>query len=95
MRLRARTDSNQEAIASALEKCGAKVERKLARLGFGIPDLLCWYDHHWTLLEIKMPGEKLTPAEVKWHEKFPGAKVVSSIDEAFQAVGIAIRKEIK
>jgi hypothetical protein len=45
-----------------------------------------------SVLEIKMPGEKLTPAEAEWHEKFPGAKVVHSFEEAAQAVGIAIRK---
>ena len=92
MRRNARIDSNQEQIASALEKCGAKVDRKLARLGEGRPDLLVWYAHHWTVLEIKMPGEKLTEAEAKWHKIFDGARIVHTVEEAFQAVGINLRK---
>ena len=94
MRRAAQIDGNQKQIAKALEKCGAQVERKIARIGQGVPDLLVYFANHWTVLEIKMPGEKLTEAEEKWHKKFTGVKIVHTIEEAFQAVRITIRKQL-
>jgi hypothetical protein len=89
MRRRARTDSNQEIIASALEKVGCRVERKLARLGEGIPDLIVCRSGNIFLLEVKLPNEKLTLKEQAWHLKFFGyVFIVHSVKEAFKIVGI-------
>ena len=88
MRLRARTDANQETIASALEKVGCQVERKLARVGDGIPDLLVCRNGRIFLLEVKQPGERLTAKEQAWHLRFGCAKVVHTVDEALDAIGI-------
>jgi hypothetical protein len=87
MRLRARTDGNQEEIAQALEKAGCKVERRLARLGGGISDLLVWRKNRFYMLEVKQPGEKLTPKEQQWLSTFP-ANVVHTVEEAYKAVGV-------
>lgn len=86
MRRRARTDANQEAIANTLERFGCQVERKLARLGDGIPDLLVAYNGNICLLEVKMPNEKLTEKEQAWHSKFNCVYVVHSAEEALSAV---------
>ena len=92
MRLKARIDNNQEEIAQALEKAGCAVERRLARLGQGIPDLLVW-NGWWYLLEVKQIGEPLTDKEKKWHKKFP-VDVVHTVEEAFKAVGIKEAKHV-
>jgi hypothetical protein len=94
MRLRARTDKNQEEIASALEKAGCQVERKLARLGDGIPDLLVTRNGKVYLLEVKRPGEQLTTKEYNWHQKFWCAHIVHSIEEALKVVYASAVKNV-
>jgi hypothetical protein len=86
MRRRARIDNNQEAIANTLERFGCQVERKLARLGDGIPDLLVVYLGKIYLLEVKMPREQLTEKEKAWQSKFDCVHTVHSEMEALSAI---------
>ena len=84
MRLRAKVDRNQGEIVKALRKAGVYVEIT-SQLGKGFPDLVCSYRGYVTLLEVKQPGKKLTPAQVQWHanwDSFCPVFVVESIDDA-------------
>jgi hypothetical protein len=57
----------------------------LGDCGKGIPDLLAVRNRLVTLLEVKMPGEKLTPAEEKFHAEYPGEiAIVYSAEEAIE-----------
>lgn len=91
MRRKARVDGNQEDIAKALEAAGATVERKLARLGDGIPDLLVGFRKRTFLLEVKdgsrPPSERrLSDDEAKWHRRWRGQVAVVETPEAALAV---------
>lgn len=84
MRLRAKVDRNQPAIVAALRKAGVYVE-STARLGRGFPDLVCSYHGYLTLIEVKVPGEPLTPQERRWHaawDRLCPLFVVETIDDA-------------
>jgi hypothetical protein len=63
--------------------------QSLAQVGHGFPDLLvCKHSGAIMLLEVKMPGERLTPDERNWHAIFPGPVfVVDSIERALEVVG--------
>jgi len=99
---RARVDSNQYAIITALRQAGCSVQ-PLHTVGAGCPDLLvgritetaAWYENSYNfLLEIKDGSKppsrrKLTPDEQRWHIAWKGqVTVVSSVDEALAAVGV-------
>ena len=86
MRRKAKIDSNQETIARALEKEGALVERRLARIGEGVPDLLVCYKNIWYVFEVKGLKEPLTEREKKWHEKFKNAYVVRTVQDALSII---------
>lgn len=87
MRTAARVDRNQGEIVDALRKAGYSV-LVLSAVGKGCPDLLVGVDRNDgdernLLLEVKMPGEKLTPRELRWHAEWKGQKqIVSSAEEA-------------
>ena len=83
MRRAAKIDANQPEIVAALRAAGYYVQ-SLAAVGHGFPDLLaCKKSGAIMLLEVKMPGERLTPDERNWHAVFPGPVfVVHSIEEA-------------
>lgn len=88
-----RTDKNQAEIVKALRKAGVTVT-SLHEVGHGCPDLVCGYQGQNYLLEIKNPKTygKLTPYQVKWHERWKGqVKVVYTIEEALRALGIGIQ----
>ena len=99
MRRAAKIDDNQPAIVKALRAHGCDV-LSLAAVGNGCPDLLVsrpYYPHHYFLLEVK-DGEKsasrreLTPAQMKFHAEWKGPiHIVTSVDEALDAVGIVRR----
>lgn len=92
-------DANHGRIVQALLQHGCDV-LDLKAVGNGAPDLLVgrpYYPHHLTLLEVK-DGEKsasrreLTPAQVKFHREWKGPiHIVTSVDEALDAVGIVRR----
>jgi hypothetical protein len=81
-----RRDNNQKTIIRRLNARGISTH-DTASLGNGFPDVLAVReDGEMVLLEIKMPGEKLTPAEQKFHDTFPGRKeIVYSVEDAFHA----------
>ena len=61
-------------------------------VGHGFPDLVVGVsveDEARTLLmEVKRPGERLTPDEARWHDAWQGhVVIVYSIDDALRAVG--------
>ena len=93
MRTAHRTDANQAVIVDALRKVGASVQ-SLAGIGKGCPDLLVGYKGVNYLLELKdgrkcRSAQSLTPQEVCWHVGWKGSVcVVSTIAEAFKAVGV-------
>jgi hypothetical protein len=87
-----RTDLNQREIVQALRGVGAWVF-PLHMVGHGFPDLLAIYRQRLYLLEVKSERGTLTPDELDWHLRHPGAAVVvRSIDEALRAIG-AVEKE--
>lgn len=80
-------DSNQEAIVTALRKVGVQVT-VISKVGHGCPDLAAVWRGRVHLLEVKKPGEKLTPAESEWHarNRSPHIAVVTDPLEAIAAV---------
>lgn len=89
-----KVDTNHGEIVQALRRCGALVH-SLSRVGEGCPDLLVSWKCELFLLEVKdgsrPPSErKLTEDEARWHAKWasPRVRVVHSVDEALNAVGI-------
>lgn len=92
MRRAAKVDRNHAEIVQALRAAGAAVSDTSA-VGQGFPDLVCSYRGAWHLLEIKdgsapPSARKLTPAQVRWRSlQHAEAPVVSSVDEALQAIG--------
>lgn len=87
-----RIDGNTLRIVEALRAMGVSVEPRLARIGGGVPDLLCGYRGRNLLLEIKdgarIPSEqKLTEDELEWHGRWRGrVRVVKSPAEAIAAI---------
>lgn len=93
MRRAAKIDSNQIQVVSALRAAGASIQ-SLSAVGKGVPDLLCKYQGTFYLIEVKdgqkpPSARKLTPDQVKWHEKWKCAflGVVESPDEALRFIG--------
>lgn len=85
MRRARRTDGNQKAIVHALRAAGRTVE-VLSDVGRGVPDLLVSFRGVNYLLEVKIPGAKLTPDEDKWHDGWDGpVSVVTTEQEAVNA----------
>lgn len=68
----AKRDLNEAAIVDALRAVGVKVYRMS---GEGLPDLLCEYLGHWTPLEVKSKGGKLTEAQAARFLESPFAVV--------------------
>lgn len=88
MRLAHKVDGNQAEIVEALRRAGCSVT-VTSGIGKGFPDLVAGRAGQAYLLEVKRPGERLTPDEVEWHDTWHGhAAVVHNIDEALAAVGL-------
>jgi hypothetical protein len=81
-----KVDANHTEAVDALRAVGVVV-RSLAAVGDGMNDLLCIVPAATFLIEVKMPGEKLTPAQKKWHIECPWRNHVAF--SAQQAVEIA------
>ena len=82
-------DGNHDELIAALAAACEAVE-DTHRLGNGFPDTLALRDGTIHLIEIKMPGGKLTPRERAFHDKFTGADnlhIVENEDEILRAVG--------
>ena len=90
-RVKIKRDGNEAAIVKALRAQGYAVQP--LEQGKGCPDLLVFGwgkrdgPRRYWLLEVKIPGEPLTSAQVAWHAAWPGrVAVVHSPDEALEAV---------
>lgn len=81
-----KVDANQQAVIDALRAAGVVV-RSLAGIGGGLNDLLCAIPEATFLIEVKMPGEMLTPAQKKWHAECPWRNHIAY--SAAEAVAIA------
>lgn len=90
-----RVDRNHAAIRDMLRELKYKVA-DTHEASNGFPDLVVAIDTTTCLLlEVKMPGEKLTEAEAKFHGDFPVA-IVHDIDEAIDAIEDAkINRHVK
>ena len=87
MRRKHKVDGNQAEIIDALRRMGAIVW-DTSSLGCGFPDFVV-YHSKFSLLEVKRPGEKLTPDEVIFFGNLPHdapAYVVHSPEEAIEKV---------
>ena len=87
MRRVARRDGIEPAIVEALERIGVVVIRLSDP---GVPDLLTWrQDRGWLPIEVKQPGEPLTPAQLALRERvcFP---VVRSVADALELYGVQV-----
>lgn len=86
-RYAAKRDKNEASIITALRAVGCSV---MQQSGKGVPDLLVGQRGRTLLLEVKMPGESLTPAQEEFHARWRGAPihVVTSVEEA-----LAVLKE--
>ena len=96
MRRAAKVDANQAEIVRALRQAGCGVV-DLSKVAGGVPDLLVHPPTYpdcrmAVLMEIKNKkgkGEKLTPAQVKFHAEWKGwIHQVTTVAEALAAMGI-------
>ncbi len=89
MRRARKVDGNQAAIVKALRDAGRFVE-VLSDVGRGVPDLLVSWSSRCLLMEVKMPGEKLTEHQLDWHRRWkgPAIAVVRSVDDALIATEV-------
>lgn len=83
MRRAARKDQNQKEVERTLTDAGIPWT-DTSRFGSGFPDMLALVFGEWHALEVKMPGESLTPDEETFHKKFKEAPlhIVYSGDHA-------------
>jgi len=89
-RYSSRIDENQPEIVDTLRSAGASVE-SLAAVSGGVPDLLVCYKDTLYLMEVKNPekpkrDQRLTPAQVVWHEKWCGT--IHIIRTPFEALDV-------
>ena len=93
-----RIDGNQNAIVAALRKCGATVQI-LSTVGNGCPDILVGYRGRNLVMEIKddsqpESGQKLTPDEERWHDKWRGQKaIVHNVAEAINILNQDVKNQ--
>lgn len=95
MRKMGRVDANHGQVVDALRQFGCVV-RSTAQLGDGFPDLIVGYRGVLVVLEVKdgskpESARKLTAAEVKFLSEWPRAYVVTSPQDAIEAVVEAAR----
>jgi len=90
MRL-AKKDANHDEILWALQATSVAVE-DTHRVGSGIPDVFVLFaaDNTIHLIEIKVPGGKLTAREREFHDKFAGARNLHIVESIEDALGIAV-----
>ena len=91
MRLSARKDANQTAIAETFRALGCSVEF-LHRVGQGVPDLLVGICGANYLVEVKDGSKspsrrRLTDDEAEWHERWKGQVcTVETLDDVTRVV---------
>lgn len=85
-RVKHKVDQNQNDIVDALFAHGYRAQA--LSQGMGVPDLLvCATDGTMTLLEVKMPGETLTPYQKRWIATWPAKVWV--VHDAAEAIAAA------
>lgn len=77
-------DSNEPAIRKALSQIGVQT---FPQSGEGTPDLLTFTRGCWGVLEVKMPGEKLTQKQQQVYATAP-FPIVESVAEALAVFGV-------
>mgnify|MGYP001561855261 CR=1 FL=1 len=97
LRRAAKRDDNEAEIVSALERCGATVERLS---GADLPDLLVGFRGLNVLMEVKQEAgarggtshKELLPGQIEWHTGWKGARpvVVRTVEEALAAIGVSV-----
>lgn len=88
MKLRGRIDSNQRQIVADLRKAGCVVQIA-SNIGGGCPDLIAARADRMLWLECKTATGMLTPAQQRWHSRWPGhAAIVRNSEEALKAMGL-------
>ena len=79
-----RVDANHQDVIKTLRSIEGIIVEDTSDVGGGFPDLLIGYrkngERRFALMEIKdgnkvKSAQKLTPAQVKWHEKWDGFPV--------------------
>ena len=81
---RRKRDQNESEIVRALRQIGVTVERISEP---GLPDLLTHARGIWLPIEVKMPGEALTPAQAETYQRAPFA-IVHNEAEALALFGV-------
>lgn len=71
-----KVDASHNAHMDALRAAGV-ICRSLAMVGGGLNDVLCAVPEATFLIEIKEPGETLTPKQKDWHRECPWRNHVS------------------
>lgn len=86
-RLARRKDANQGEIEEALTTAGYHFV-DTSRLGFGFPDLIVASKAGQNVfVEVKMPGAKLTPDELKFHSRWPNRiEIAYSAEQILRAL---------
>lgn len=90
MRRDARVDENQALIVQVLRRVGAKV-KDTHILGNGFTDIAVLFHGVVHLMEIKVPGGKLTPDEQEFHDAWgdsPFVHIVYSVEEVLEAIRV-------
>jgi len=84
----AKRDENEKAIVKALEAQWPN-QISVQRAVPPVPDLLVGIGRVNVILEVKMPGEPLTPAQEVWHSQWHGQVCV--VESPEQAIGVVAR----
>ena len=74
MRRASKVDQSQPEIVQALREHGATVQL-CHQVAGGFPDLVVGYRGRVIFIECKVPGGKLTPDQVIWHEQWAGTPI--------------------
>lgn len=90
LRRRAKIDANQPEIVSFLRAMGCYV-RSTAQLGDGFPDLFCHFRGRDFLVEVKMPGEKLTDKQKLFVSLYPGTvHIVTNLADCAELLNVSL-----
>lgn len=84
-------DGNHKDVVDALRDYGCNV-KSLAGVGTGLLDLLCGLHGRLFLVETKVPGGTLTPAQVEFIEEWK-AFPLFVVESAAEAIEVAKRIE--
>lgn len=84
-----RVDANQHEIVAALRGMPGLTVQHLHVVGFGCPDIVCGFQGHNYLFEIKSPGGALNVYESEWHKGWRGqVDVIYSAQDALRIIGV-------